>query len=646
MLIQHLLGLAIGATQASAAAVFAHFMVRPVTPHAGNAANPPLQVGNTESYTIDTWRDEIRLAQAAHVDAFALNIAKDEPVNRPQLSNAFSAANALGFKLFFSFDYAGRGPWDKGAVTSLLREYGPNGAYYREDGKPLVSTFEGVANAADWRDIKRDIGGALFVPDWSSVGAWPAYDIGKGIIDGLFSWGAWLDVDNAMGGVDTYTDASYKFSLERDASAKLPYMMPVSPWFYTNLPGYDKNWLWASDTLWFDRWHQVLVMKPRWVQIISWNDYGESHYIGPIRDGALGAFTSGRAPFNYARDVPHDAWRAFLPHVIDLYKSGRPTITREGVTAWYRLQPLNGGCSDADTTTNTATHLQREHSAAEGTKDGVFFAALLGSPADVEVTIGGQTVAAKWTWSPPDNVGVFRGQALSSATGAVRVTIRRGGNVIATIVGDKSIGGCTEGRFINFNPVVQTGWSTATISATPPLAVGNMVCVEGTGKGDYKELCDFSCRYGYCPEGSCVCSKLGRAQTPNTPRGERGYARFDPGFDGLCAFSCSYNVCPNQFCDRVRHDNLQSPPVSPFIPAACRAGTGDGRIAPLCEFGCRYGWCPIKAGCRCTETGALRQFPAETGQKPQLSSDNLAIRLLCGFACKLGYCRPDGICNN
>lgn len=58
--------------------------------------------------------------------------------------------------------------------------------------------------------------------------------------------------------------------------------MPVSPWFYANLPGYDKNWLWSSDDLWFDRWQEVWSFQPEWVEILTWNDFGESHYIGPL----------------------------------------------------------------------------------------------------------------------------------------------------------------------------------------------------------------------------------------------------------------------------------------------------------------------------------------------------------------------------
>jgi Glycosyl hydrolase family 71. len=37
-----------------------------------------------------------------------------------------------------------------------------------------------------------------------------------------------------------------------------------------------------SDLLWYDRWNEILRLSPRFVEIITWNDYGESHYIGPL----------------------------------------------------------------------------------------------------------------------------------------------------------------------------------------------------------------------------------------------------------------------------------------------------------------------------------------------------------------------------
>jgi hypothetical protein len=86
-------------------------------------------------------------------------------------------------------------------------------------------------------------------------------------------------------------------------------MMPVSPWFYTNMPDYNKNWLWRGDNLWYQRWMQVWYLQPEFFEIISWNDFGESHYIGPLDDRQYSPFVTGKAPFNYAKDMPHDGWR-------------------------------------------------------------------------------------------------------------------------------------------------------------------------------------------------------------------------------------------------------------------------------------------------------------------------------------------------
>lgn len=58
-------------------------------------------------------------------------------------------------------------------------------------------------------------------------------------------------------------------------------------------------------------------MQPEFVEVISWNDYGESHYIGPLHDEEYDAFDIGKGPFNYALQMPHDGWRLFLPFLID-----------------------------------------------------------------------------------------------------------------------------------------------------------------------------------------------------------------------------------------------------------------------------------------------------------------------------------------
>ncbi|KAK1445514.1 glycosyl hydrolase family 71 [Colletotrichum cuscutae] len=332
-------------------------------------------VGNTEHYSAADWIDDIELAQEAHIDAFALNMAKGEPMNAKAIADAFSNAEALGFKLFFSFDYAGRGPFSKEEVITWINKYVSSSAYFRYQGKPFVSTFEGPDQAEDWVDIKATTG-CFFIPDWSSLGADPAVAKASGVADGLFSWAGWPWGDHDM---ETYVDASYRRALKGK-----PYMMPVSPWFYTNLPGFGKNWLWRGDHLWFDRWIQVNVLMPEFVQIISWNDYGESHHIGPIRDHALVAFDTGKAPYMYSLD--HHGWRVFLPFAIDRYKNSKATITYEGVSFWYRPTP-KGACSTGGTTGNTVSQVQMEFQSYDIIEDSVFFTILSTEAVTITVTI-------------------------------------------------------------------------------------------------------------------------------------------------------------------------------------------------------------------------------------------------------------------
>lgn len=62
-------------------------------------------VGNTFPYTVNDWLDDIKLANANGIDAFALNVGSDS-WQPDQVKNAFTAAEQSNttFKLFISFD--------------------------------------------------------------------------------------------------------------------------------------------------------------------------------------------------------------------------------------------------------------------------------------------------------------------------------------------------------------------------------------------------------------------------------------------------------------------------------------------------------------------------------------------------------------
>lgn len=94
----------LASSHVSAKAVFAHFMM-----------------GNTIQYTASDFLGEIQAARAAGIDGFAINMARDEATSAyARLQMIFTAARAAPpFKLFFSFDFAGNGPWDSG-VSDIL----------------------------------------------------------------------------------------------------------------------------------------------------------------------------------------------------------------------------------------------------------------------------------------------------------------------------------------------------------------------------------------------------------------------------------------------------------------------------------------------------------------------------------------------
>ncbi|KAE8416193.1 glycosyl hydrolase family 71-domain-containing protein [Aspergillus pseudocaelatus] len=601
--------------QAHGKAVFAHFMLT-----------------NSENYTSSDWETDMTLAKNSHIDAFALNMARRDPTNYHSLEMAFVAANTVGFKLFFSFDYAGNGPWDQDEVTALIQKYGSNGAYFQHNAQPFVSTFEGPSNADDWIGIKQKTN-CFLVPDWSSVGAKPAMALANGVADGLFSWSAWPWGNQTM---DTYTDASYIQYLEGK-----PYMFAVSPWFYTALPGYDKNWLWKGDSLWVDRWQELLALNPmpEFVQIISWNDYGESHYIGPVYDKALASLTIGRAPYDYITNMPHDGWRDILPFFIDMYKTGKGTIKTETAVFWYRPNIVSG-CSRSSTTANTASQLQLEFDPADVVEDRVYVAALFGDEvATVQVSFLKKSYLVSWDIIPDEKIGsgIYFG-SVPFQPGPVTVEILQSDSSIARAKGMDISEGCRDG-YQNFNAYVGSLSGNYDLNEQTKVPLKEQECVKGKGAYEFNDLCNFTCSYGYCPVGACTCEAMGVPRTKPNATGVTGYPAEgrDANYVGLCSFACNYGHCPTATCDTEKHP-MSIPTVSDFLPPACVAGTGKSKAEGLCSFSCAYGYCPRNL-CSCTKIGPLVEPPKKTssGGMAQLGLDGV-IDDLCDFTCSREYC--------
>ncbi|OJD19207.1 hypothetical protein AJ78_00820 [Emergomyces pasteurianus Ep9510] len=423
--------------------VFAHFMV-----------------GDAAAMTRDQWETDIKLAKDAHIDGFALNIAPQDSYTNYVLLRAYEAATAVGdFTLFLSFDYLSGGPWPADRVIRLINAFKGNPAQFKYENKPVVSTFEGVNNVNDWYGIKNATG-CFFIPSWTSLGPNGLQGV-MGVIDGAFSWDAWPEGAHSKS-IDS--DVAYMSVL-----GNKPYMMPVSPWFYANLPQWNKNWLWRGDDLWYERWQQVIKLQPQFVEIISWNDYGESHYIGPIYPPGI---PSGAE--RYVVGCPHDAWRVLLPAYIDAYKSNRgirigkdasqtthgsnhlPVGVISGVqnlidviTYWYRLNHSTPG-DTGGTTGNNPQQGQAALSPGLVSQDKIFTSIFVTEPSEILVQIGD---------NPPTRLlAYFAGinhysVPFENYTGPVKITVLRNGAVVVSTTGPP-ITQLSPGSLINWNAYV------------------------------------------------------------------------------------------------------------------------------------------------------------------------------------------------
>jgi hypothetical protein len=311
----------------------------------------------------------------------------------------------------------------------------------------------------------------------------------------------------------------------------------------------------------------------------------------------MDAFDVGKSPYNYANDRPHDGWRLTLPFWIDYYKSGKATVTQEGVVTWYRTSP-SGACSDGGTTGNTASQLQLEFPPQSVMQDKIFFSAVLGADAQPTVTVGGKTFQPKWSSIPDGGVGIYHGSVeLSGDTGAVSVQISRGGRSLARVDGMAiSVVSCNNG-LTNWNPWVGSAVAAGSTSVAMPRSRNEQGCVKGTGTKGFTELCEFNCKHDYCPVSACLCQALGGPNTKPTALNRDGFPAKgrSENYSGLCANACNYGYCPEEYCSLTKQPTIV-PTVSEFLPPACTQGTsraGFEHLVGLCTYACNFGFCPL-----------------------------------------------------
>ncbi|KAJ5121270.1 uncharacterized protein N7515_009231 [Penicillium bovifimosum] len=92
-------------------------------------------------------------------------------------------------------------------------------------------------------------------------------------------------------------------------------------------------------------------------------------------------------------------------------------------------------------------------------------------------------------------------------------------------------------------------------------------CIAGTGNDDYKDLCEFSCQYNFCPGPMCTCTKKGTiVSTLMSSTGSYcPVSTLDTSYSGLCAFSCEYGYCPEDYCEKMTSPTFYSCDTKPMV---------------------------------------------------------------------------------
>ena len=362
------------------------------------------------------------MAKAAGIDAFALNIGTDSYTD-VQLGYAYQSAASHGMSVFISFDFNWWTIGQASDVGAKIAKFAGNDAQLRIDGKAFVSSF--IGDNLDLNAVKGAAGMDLF---WA-----PNFQPGNvGAADALFNWMAWPNNGN-----NKAPDAGNNLTVSAGDTAYTnalggkPYMAPISPWFSTHYGlevSYSKNWVFPSDLLWYERWNDMLQLQPQYLEIITWNDYGESHYVGP-----LSSPHSDDGNSKWTNDMPHDGWLEMAKPFIAAFHNSQKTIatpTSDQLIYWHRPATKSAQCDGTDTceqpwpspspNPNYFTGPPNGHDTVE---DSVFVVALLQSPGTVSVTSGGnkqsfQANAGANAFSVPLGVG-SQSFSLTRANGTV-----------------------------------------------------------------------------------------------------------------------------------------------------------------------------------------------------------------------------------
>jgi len=421
--------------------VFAHYMV--CIPRAGGGA------------TVQDYMAEMRDAQARGIDGFALNCggwSLREPHYKARTTLLYEAAKQLGtgFKLTISADYATGLTLEE--TKDMIVSFRDHPNQFKWDGKPVLSTFagEGADNKhgqeiIDFlsREFADGHGGRTVVyvpyyyprPNITEIPQQSHVDQVSNTfpgLDGFFYFGA--------AGTGPALAQANALLADKWVGAGKIYMASVTPYYR----GFGGNYR-VYETRGFEgmaaEWEAAIQHNATWVEIVTWNDWGEASYICPFGPPADTALWDG----HWGRETSHEGFLDAMRYYIDWYHRGSPPpIERDAVYYAYRLHPKS-----VQARISPGEDKLGRPGGADALEDDVYVMCVLKAPAKLTIRSGD-------TSQTFDVAAGVHHLAMPFALGKQRFVLEREGKPILDKAGEHEI---TNDAWSNFN--VFAGSATA-----------------------------------------------------------------------------------------------------------------------------------------------------------------------------------------
>jgi hypothetical protein len=261
---------------------------------------------------------------------------------------------------------------------------------FRVDGQPVLSTFAGGPAVSKFiKDAFRGTNGVVFVPFYYPTPAVEHPEQQQ--VDQVFNDNPGIDGFFFFGGPGTGEQITRSNHLlaEKWLSNRRIFMAGVSP-FYRGL---GKNYR-VFETRGMEslamEWEGAIRDRANWIQLVTWNDWGEATYVAPFGPRSQTEFSKG----HWGKLLSHTSYLDASRYYIDWFKSGKkPAIERDSLYYFYRLHPRSVAAKvnsliPMKSVAGMADALSGAPSGANELQDKVFVSCFLRAPAKLTISSG------------------------------------------------------------------------------------------------------------------------------------------------------------------------------------------------------------------------------------------------------------------